>query len=288
MMGRYWEQATTLVHGDSTVVVSLCGGSLLAWTHRGINLLRPTALPATNPTEVACFPMVPYVNRIANGNFRFAGQPVQLAPNVTGHRHSLHGQAWLAQWKRSGGSVDSLILSWDGGGNEWPWPYHVDQSVRVGADTLELEMHVTNRSDFPAPLDLGWHPYFPAASQATLRARTEHVWLTDSEHLPTRIAPVPEGWKFDHPRTLVAAGIDNSFVGWDGAAELTWPHHSISMQSVGCTHLHVFAPTPDDSVCIEPQTAAPTALNRGGLEVHVAAPGERISISTRFKVVHAL
>ena len=202
--------------------------------------------------------------------------------------HYAYGQAWLAQWKRSGGSVDSLILSWDGGGNEWPWPYHVDQSVRVGADTLELEMHVTNRSDFPAPLDLGWHPYFPAASQATLRARTEHVWLTDSEHLPTRIAPVPEGWKFDHPRTLVAAGIDNSFVGWDGAAELTWPHHSISMQSVGCTHLHVFAPTPDDSVCIEPQTAAPTALNRGGLDVHVAAPGERISISTRFKVVHAL
>jgi hypothetical protein len=35
MADGYWEQATTLAHSVSTVVVSQLGGSLLAWTHRG-------------------------------------------------------------------------------------------------------------------------------------------------------------------------------------------------------------------------------------------------------------
>ena len=283
-MGRYWERATTLVHGDSTVVVSLLGGSLLAWTHRGTDLLRRTALSATSPIEVACFPMAPYVNRIADGQFKFTGQPVQLAPNLPGHRHSLHGQAWLAHWEQAAGGVDSLKLAWNGGGDEWPWPYHVEQTVRVGAGTLDLQMHVTNSGNLPAPLALGWHPYFPAAAQATLRARTGLVWLADSESLPTRMVPVPEKWQFDQPRSLPAAGIDNSFVGWDGVAELAWPDHSLRMQAIGCTHLHIFAPTPDDSFCVEPQTAAPAVLNRGGLDVHVAAPREQLSISMRLSV----
>jgi hypothetical protein len=60
MADAYWEQATTLVHSVSTVVVSQLGGALLARTNRGTDLLRRATLSASRPIEAACFPMFPY------------------------------------------------------------------------------------------------------------------------------------------------------------------------------------------------------------------------------------
>ena len=47
---------------------------------------------------MACFPLVPYANRIANGRFAFAGDEVQLRRNWDRDPHPLHGQGWRSAW----------------------------------------------------------------------------------------------------------------------------------------------------------------------------------------------
>ena len=76
------------------------GGAIRAFEWRGRDILRPAAATADDPFEMACFPMVPYVNRIAHGRFEFGGRAVQLERNWTADPHPIHGQAWRRPWSR--------------------------------------------------------------------------------------------------------------------------------------------------------------------------------------------
>ena len=58
------------------------GGVIRELSWHGHDILRPTAPEAgDDPLQTACFPMVPYVNRVAHGRFGFGGHAVQLQRN---------------------------------------------------------------------------------------------------------------------------------------------------------------------------------------------------------------
>ena len=60
--------------------------------------LRPAApadLLAGTAGRLACFPLVPFSNRIRDGRFAFGGHTVALPLNQPPQPHALHG-AWLA------------------------------------------------------------------------------------------------------------------------------------------------------------------------------------------------
>ena len=53
------------------------GGAIHEFKWRGRDVLRPTPLGlGDDPLDTSCFPMVPYVNRVAQGRFEFAGRAV--------------------------------------------------------------------------------------------------------------------------------------------------------------------------------------------------------------------
>jgi aldose 1-epimerase len=75
------------------------GGTIHELNWRGCDVLRPTPPGAGNdPFDTACFPMVPFVNRIAHGRFEFEGRTVQLERNWSEDPHPLHGQGWRKPW----------------------------------------------------------------------------------------------------------------------------------------------------------------------------------------------
>jgi aldose 1-epimerase len=74
------------------------GGTIAALTYQSRDILRPTLAGATNPLETACFPLVPYANRIADGRFLFAGETYALPRNMEGQDHPLHGVGWIRGW----------------------------------------------------------------------------------------------------------------------------------------------------------------------------------------------
>ena len=75
------------------------GGAISAfeWVdgERARPILRKCHSPLEKVLDAACFPLVPYVNRIRGGRFTFRGREVRLAPNMAGDPSPLHGQGWL-------------------------------------------------------------------------------------------------------------------------------------------------------------------------------------------------
>ena len=52
------------------------------------------AIASGRGNNAACYPLVPFSNRIANGRLVFDGQRFKLEPNWPGVRHPMHGEGW--------------------------------------------------------------------------------------------------------------------------------------------------------------------------------------------------
>ncbi len=267
------------------VVAPSRGGAIRELTWGGADVLRPASPGAPDdPFAAACFPMVPFVNRIAHGRFRFAGRTVRLQPNWSEEPHPIHGQGWRAMWQVKAATETSATLRFEGGGDEWPWRYGCEERFRLLPDELSVELSVENLSDAPMPAMLGLHPYFPRAAEARLEARLPRVWLTDAAALPVEEAQTPAGWRFEPRRSVQAVPLDHCFGGWNGDASLEWPDRAVRLRALHCPYLHVYAPAGRDFFCIEPQTGAPGALGRSSEEAPSLAPGKRMAIEVQLKV----
>jgi aldose 1-epimerase len=259
------------------------GGVIRELNWHGQDVLRPTPAQAgDDPFDSACFPMVPYVNRVAHGRFGFAGRTVQLARNWSEDPHPLHGQGWRKAWSVLSHSATQARLRFEGGGDEWPWRYRSEQQFDLEPNGLSVELSMENLSETAMPAMLGLHPYFPDAAHARLEARLPRVWRADSGALPVEEIPTPVEWSFDSPRVVREVPLDHGFVGWNGKAVLRWPDRTVTLSAPACAFLHVFTPRTRDFFCIEPQNAAPGALSRGA--ALAVAPGQRASIRAHFAV----
>jgi aldose 1-epimerase len=282
-------------HGEDLLVLELHetrvtldprrGGAIRDLSWRGCDILRPTPADAgDDPFDTACFPMVPFVNRIAHGQFEFGGRTIRLERNWSEDPHPLHGQGWRKPWSTVSESTSHATMRLEGGADEWPWRYRCEQHFHLQPDGLSVELSVENLSAEPMPAMLGLHPYFPEAAHAQLRARLPWVWLTDGAALPLREALTPPAWRFEPARAIKAVPLDHGFSGWNGIASLRWPDRTVTVSAPASHFLHVFAPAARDYFCIEPQTAPSGALTRGAGEATVVAPGERSSIRVHFGV----
>ena len=194
-----------LRQADTALVLDAAhGGAVREFTVRGRPILRPTpARAAVTPLDQACFPMVPYCNRIARGRFHFAGHRVRLAPNLAGETHPLHGQGWRGAWTVVEAGDSGATLRFEGGGDAWPWRYRAEQRFEIDTG--------------------GFHPYFSDGKHARLQAQLPRVWRTDAAALPVEDAATPAAWRFDSARSVSTLPLDHCFAGWDGEAVIAWP-----------------------------------------------------------------
>jgi aldose 1-epimerase len=261
------------------------GGAIRDFQWRERAIFRPTAAAdGDDPFDMACFPMVPFVNRVAGGRFSFGEHAVQLARNWSADPHPLHGHGWRVPWSLVETSLSCARLQFDGGADEWPWRYRCEQSFELRQDALEVQLGIRNLSDAPMPAMLGLHPYFGDAAHARLQARLPRVWITDGAALPIDERPTPAEWAFDSARAIDTVPLDHCFSGWNGIATLSWSDHTVTMRAAGCSHLQIYASTDRDFFCVEPQTAMSGALGRGDGAATVVAPGGRFEMRVQFDV----
>jgi aldose 1-epimerase len=261
------------------------GGVIRELSWQGHDILRPTgAQEGEDPFQTACFPMVPYVNRVARGRFAFGGRAVQLARNWSQDPHPLHGQGWRASWTVTAASKYNATLHFEGGADEWPWRYRCEQRFQLLPETVSIELSIQNLGSEPMPAMLGLHPYFPDAPHAHLHAQLPRVWMADAESLPTQETGTPPAWNFDPARAVSAIALDHGFAGWNGVALLSWPDRTVTLRAPDCRFLHVYTPAGRDFFCIEPQTAPPGALGRDPTEASIVAPGGRLSMRVHFSI----
>jgi len=264
------------------------GGAVTALSCRGVDWLRRTPDEARDVLQTACFPLVPFANRIAGGRVAFGDRIARLPPNLSGTPHPIHGEGWRGAWEVAELEADRAALVFTGGLGGWPFRYVARQEIRLDRRGVTLGLSITNTDDVPAPAGLGFHPYFPEAHRARLTAQVDGMWLTDPERLPTR--RVTEGLPADWRRGAAVAAcglIDNCHTGWTGEAsvELGVTHLRLAA-SPELAFLQVYTPPGEAWFCVEPVSHRPDALNAAdplGEGVRVLAPGVTLAVEFRIE-----
>jgi aldose 1-epimerase len=265
------------------------GGAIVDARWHGRDVLRPTPaaeLAARNVRKTACYPLVPFSNRIAFGEFAFGGAQYTLVKNLADMQHAIHGVGFQQAWsvgESDGQSIRMQIVHTPDA--RWPFAFEAQQSMAIEGDTLTLGMRIKNTHSEAAPCGAGWHPFFPLDTQAGethLRTTWTSMLVSDADDLPcARVDPINFG-ALDH--TVV----DNCFTGWSGQAQIDTPHHRIAIEasdSLGCAVL--FRPAGQAFFAFEPVSHANNALHGNDPPMQVLAPGEALEARVCI-TVHAL
>lgn len=272
------------------------GGGVARFEHldgEPFHILRPTPSQSSyQTTDLACWPLVPFSNRIAYGKFQFGTRTIEIPLNVPGQPHALHGQGWQCVWNVEKSDRSSCLLSLSHHADtSWPFSYVATQSAALTTDCLELTLRLENIGTEDMPCGLGFHPYFSRQQGTRLEANARGVWLTDDTALPTERVAVPERWNLEKGITLDNVVLDNCFHGFRGEARISMPGREmpVLLSSPEATHLIVYCPEDEKFVCVEPATHMPDAFNRAaaGIETtghRVLGAGEALSLTMRISI----
>jgi aldose 1-epimerase len=238
-----------------------------------IDLLRPADADAK-----ACYPLVPFSNRIANGRLVVDGEEFVLEPNWPGQRHPMHGDGWARPWQVVRQDTGSAELVYEHDGREgWPFRYRARQSFRLDDEGLIVGMTIENLDSRPVPAGLGLHPFFPRDADTELACRVEGVWRADAEVLPVDRIAVPPEWNFATSQQVDSVVLDNCFDGWDGSATIRWPRLGLGL-SLEATppfrHLVIYVPKGRPHFCVEPVSHANGAVAQTSLPQGKTLAGE--------------
>ena len=264
----------------TAVLVPGTGGALAALDWRGEPVLRRAR--GAGVLDMACFPLVPFANRIAHSRFAFAGQDVRLTsdhPAGPGEP-AIHGFGWLAAWDVAEREERFAALVHHHRCGDWPWDFAARQTLTLG-ETARLTLGITNLSDTAMPAGLGFHPYFPRSPDTVLAARHRGEWQVDGRTLPVRLVtrPAPVDWWDGRP--VESRIVDTAYTGRAGPMAIRWPGRGIEAvlePSPDLPVTFVYVPGAEDYFCVEPASHASDALNRPG-EMRVLQPGESWSVS---------
>lgn len=254
-------------------------------------ILRKCHSPLEKVLDAACFPLVPYVNRIRNGTFRFRGREVRLAPNMAGDPSPLHGQGWLNPWRVDEAHADRAALSYRHEVGEWPWRYEARQSFVLDERGYSVELTCRNLSSDPMPCGLGQHPYFPCGDETRIGTNVTVAWTIDENVLP--VEKVPAEGRYDLLDRLVCGqGLDNGFGGWGGEARMSDPHwpYEVRQSSPDALFFQVYSPSDGGIFVAEPVSHANAALNAPEadwpeLGMRVLEPDEQMQFRMRLDIV---
>ena len=289
-----------LVAGDARL--TLCpalGGAIGNWQRRGAPVLRHSgaaALGGTSSRALACFPLIPFSNRIAWGRFSFGGESFQLDRNFGDHPHAIHGNAWQRAWTvaEQAGDAAELRLSHDpaaDSGSHWPYRYDAGLRYALAPDALHVTISFTNTDHRAQPVGLGLHPYQPRTPLASLAFRAGSVWRTGADSLPDARLPVEGHWSFDPGHRFTPPPLDNCYAEWTGRAEATRPEHGLRLVIAGddiFRHLVIYTPDGKPYFAVEPASNMTDAVNRMGTTpdhgLRVLSPGETLTRQVRFLV----
>lgn len=259
-------------------IASEIGAAIALYEWNGHAVLRATTpddLASGSVRGFACFPLLPFSNRIAHATMHWDGETFALQRFMAGQVHAIHGNGWQRPWalRNRTATRATLELAHDAAGErarEWPFPYRAQQTFELSDNALALRLEIVNTGDRAFPCGLGWHPFFPRDATTELAFTARGVWQTDATRLPTRFEPAPADWDFTVPRPVGATTLDNCYAGWSGRASIRWPDRGfgVAIAAEACHYLVVFIPEGKDFLAVEPVTHMTDAFNR-------AAAGER-------------
>jgi aldose 1-epimerase len=153
-----------------------------------------------------------------------------------------------------------------------------------------MTLSITNQSDAPAPVGLGWHPYFVKRSRSRISFEASARWEMSAEKLPTQRVPA-HGLDAD----CAFLDVDHCFEGWPGVVHLRDEQLHTCINS-NLNRLVVYTNETRNFVAIEPVSHVNNALNlmatsgasAEALGVRVLQAGESMSAQMSIHVERVL
>lgn len=256
------------------------GGAIAGLWLGDTPVLRSTpARHLTSVRQAGSFPLVPFSNRMAHARLQWNGTNHPLVQTRADEPHAIHGVGWLRPWEVLESGPQFALLSYEHQADAvWPFAFDASQAFKLSGHALALTLSITNQSPQPAPVGLGWHPYFVKRPGSRIWFEASGRWEMNAEKLPTHRLPSP-GLNAD----CEFLDMDHCFDGWTGVAHLRDPllHTRISSH---LNRLVVFTNEARDFVAIEPVSHVNNAINRMGsspaaddMGVRVLQAGESMS-----------
>ncbi|MGN6665398.1 MAG: aldose 1-epimerase [Trinickia sp.] len=242
----------------------------------------------TDPNTLACYPLVPYSNRIGGARFQFDGREVAVPRNRTAEPLPIHGDGWLRAWRvlDRGDTYATLALERE---RAKPYAYRATLGYALVGATLSVALAVQNAGHEPMPFGLGLHPFLSRDEDTRLAAAAGGLWLAGPDWLPQRHVPAPPAWAFGVAYPLPDMLVNHAFTQWSGRAAVVWPRKRLSLTIATDADYYVLYTPPGQSFfCFEPVDHPINAVNLpGGACEHgmtVLEPGETLSRTFRFTV----
>lgn len=203
--------------GGYHAVVTEVGATLRLLSHAGRTLLAGFAAEELRPASRGAL-LIPWPNRIADGQYSFDGKTHQLPINEVGRNNASHGLLSWVPWQLVSRTDDSVILGYrlypmKG----YPFALEVAVSYQIGPDGLACRVRTTNVGDDTAPYGCAGHPYLVAGpglvDDWTLEVPAASVLLVSEDRkLPRQLEPV-DGTEFDFriPRKIGDSVLDHAY-----------------------------------------------------------------------------
>ena len=183
-----------------------CGGTLTS-LQLGFqnNLHEVIAIPNKKQYSLAQNPfypsglLMPWVNRVRNGNYSFLGKNYQLPINEQNLGNAIHGFMARKSFKISKEVTnDSFALielshNYEGDFDGYPFKFKsILTYVLHKNGTLEFTMACENEGESSMPFACGWHPYFQLGhlTDLTVYFDSKEKYLSDSQMIPLKAEPV--------------------------------------------------------------------------------------------------
>lgn len=193
------------------------GGCIAGLWLGDVPVLRSTpAAQLASARLSACYPLVPFSNRIGQASLVWQGTQHPLVRNNGDEPHAIHGVGWQRPWSELDSDATSAMLAYEHRSDAaWPFAFDCSHTFRLRPDALEMTLALTNQSGQPAPAGLGWHPYFDKRPGGHVSMRAGGRWEMGADKLPTqRVAST--GIDAD----CAALDVDHCYDGWDGVVHL--------------------------------------------------------------------
>jgi galactose mutarotase-like enzyme len=189
---RHAELISISDHVATVEIAAAAGGALASyrWRQNGsvVDWLRPAdaaAISRRDAGAMACFPLVPYSNRVRGGRFAFADRTIEL-PTGPDDPHHEHGHGWRRPWTVVWHEAGAVVLRYLHAADSWPWSYEAEQAISLLDGRLCMTISLRNLSEAPMPAGFGLHPYFPSTPWTHLQAPVSGMWETDTEPIRPR------------------------------------------------------------------------------------------------------
>jgi aldose 1-epimerase len=257
--------------------------------------------------------LFPFPGRISGTSLDYQGRHYALEEG-DGRGNAIHGFVLNRSWRvveRSDrhvvgqfqASVDDPSLN-----DSWPADFRITLGYRLLGNSLSIDVLLENPGEAPLPMGFGVHPYFrvplsprgradpQAAERCRIRVPTAEYWELGDMLATGRRLPAGDRGPLAGGMDFADTKFDDVFtaLGFDG----DWCTSTITDPQCGRTlrvsfdrafrECVVYNPPHRESICIEPYTCVPGAIELAGRSIdaglRILAPGESMTANVRITV----